>query len=268
MKLGPRTTGVIVLSLLGSAGCVAEGRYEAAVAETETTRAELSRTAERLARTNAALAETNAQAQKRAQAISELERLLDERARISQTEVDKRDERVSELSRLVERMKASNAAAESRAATFRSIALKLKSQIDAGDLAVQIRDGRLVLQLPNDVLFDTGRTEIKPQGKATLKAVALALSTMPERHFQVAGHTDNVPIHNDRFASNWELSSGRALRVVRLLIDEKVKPESLSAAGYADVDPIAPNETLDGKKKNRRTEITVQPAINELVSVP
>jgi chemotaxis protein MotB len=102
-----------------------------------------------------------------------------------------------------------------------------------------VRDGRMVLQLPNDVLFDTGRTELKPAGEKTLAAISGVLASMPNRHFQVAGHTDDVPIHNERFPSNWELSSGRALRVVHFLVGKGTPPAMLSAAGYGEMDPVA-----------------------------
>ena len=119
-----------------------------------------------------------------------------------------------------------------------------------------------------DVLFDTGRTELKPAGKAALKAIAEVIRIMPERQFQVAGHTDNVPIRTERFPSNWELSTGRALRVVHFLIGEGAEPSSLSAAGYSEIDPVASNDTPEGRRRNRRTEITLQPNIDELVKVP
>ena len=92
--------------------------------------------------------------------------------------------------------------------------------------------------------------------------------TIGDRKFQVAGDTDNVPIHNERFASNWELSTARAVEVVRFLIAQGVRPELLSAAGYGEFDPVAPNEDAGGRAKNRRIEITLQPNIDELVYVP
>jgi len=140
--------------------------------------------------------------------------------------------------------------------------------IDAGELRVALRDGRMVLQLSNDVLFDTGRTEIKAPGQAALREVAAVLSGMPERHFQVAGHTDNVPINNMRFPSNWELSTGRALEVVHYLVAQGLVPTSLSAAGYGEFDPVASNGEAEGRARNRRTEITLQPEIEEFVAVP
>ena len=102
----------------------------------------------------------------------------------------------------------------------------------------------------------------------TLKAVAGVIESMPQRQFQVAGHTDNIPIHNDRFGSNCELSAGRALRVVHFLVSDGAGAKSLSAAGYSETDPIAANKTPEGRKQNRRTEITLQPNIDELVNVP
>ena len=140
--------------------------------------------------------------------------------------------------------------------------------LDAGDLTITLRDGRMVLLLPNDVLFDTGRTEIKPAGKAALEQVAAVMKTIGGRDFQVAGHTDTVPIATARFPSNWELSTARALAVVLALGAQGVRPEVLSAAGYGEFDPVASNDTNDGKRKNRRTEISLVPNIDEMVAVP
>jgi chemotaxis protein MotB len=85
------------------------------------------------------------------------------------------------------------------------------------------------------------------------------------RHFQVAGHTDNEKISKSFFASNWELSTARAIQVVEVLVTDGVKPTLLSAAGYGEYDPIAPNTTPAGRSRNRRIEITLQPNIEELV---
>jgi chemotaxis protein MotB len=126
----------------------------------------------------------------------------------------------------------------------------------------------MVIELANDILFDSGKTEVKPVGKQALAQVATVLMTLPNRHFQVAGDTDNVPIQTARFPSNWELSTERAVQVVRFLVAQGMKPEVLSAAGYGEFDPIAPNDTAAGRAKNRRTEISLQPNIDELVALP
>lgn len=242
-------------------GCVSQGKYDEAVSKTELTRAMLDRTDKALKKSHDDLRDRDAE-------IARLQAQIDELSNASATDRAKSSRNIDELQRRLDELKAAGAAADARAALFRSLALRLKDQIDAGDLQIVIRDGRMVLQLPNDVLFDTGRTELKPAGQAALKAIAGVLKTLPSRQFQIAGHTDNVPIHNDRFASNWELSSGRALRVVHFLMDQGMTPATLSAAGYADVDPVASNDAAEGRKRNRRTEITLQPNISELVRVP
>jgi chemotaxis protein MotB len=158
--------------------------------------------------------------------------------------------------------------AAARAELYRDLARKLKSMIDAGELQVTLRDGRMVIVLPTDVLFDSGKTNIKPPARAGLQRLAAVLKTVQGRHLQVAGHTDTVPISTPRFPSNWELAAGRALEVNRLLIEEGVAPQALSAAAYGEFDPIATNETEGGRAQNRRIEITLIPEIDEIVPIP
>jgi len=155
-------------------------------------------------------------------------------------------------------------AAEQRAATFQSLVEKLQAMISAGQLEVVIRQGRMLIVMPNDVLFDTGRTIIKPQGRIALTAVARALATVPERRFSVVGHTDDVPIHNGRFRQNWDLSAARAVEVVLYLVEAGLKPQVLGAAGHGEYDPVLTNDSSEHRSKNRRVEIELEPNITEL----
>lgn len=168
----------------------------------------------------------------------------------------------------LDELRKAQAAADARAKLYKDLALKLKKMTDAGQLSVSLRQGRIILALPNDVLFDSGRTEIKPDGKTAIKSLAKVLVTLKDRQFQIAGHTDTVPIHTERFPSNWELSTARAVEVVRLLTAEGMPPKSVSAAGYGEFDPVGGNDAADGRAKNRRIEITLQPNIDEFVAVP
>jgi chemotaxis protein MotB len=168
----------------------------------------------------------------------------------------------------LDELRKAQAAAEARAQLFQQFVQKLKKMIDAGQLKVAMRAGRLVIQLPNDVLFDSGQTAIKPAGKEALGQLAKVLVTVHSRAFQVGGHTDNVPIQTARFASNWELSTARAVEVVKLLITQGEDPHALSAAGYGEFDPIAGNDSQDGRAKNRRIELTLQPNLDELIAAP
>lgn len=168
----------------------------------------------------------------------------------------------------LDELRKAQAAADARTQLFEQFVQKLKKMIDAGQLKVATRAGKLVIQLPNDVLFASGHTELKPAGKDSLTQLAHVIAAAHDRQFQVAGHTDNVPIQASRYASNWELSTARALEVVKLLIAQGVASRQLSAAGYGEFDPIATNDTNDGRAKNRRIEITLQPNLNELVAAP
>jgi chemotaxis protein MotB len=156
------------------------------------------------------------------------------------------------------------AAAEARAATFRTLVEKLRSMVDSGKIKVTIRNGRMLLALPNDVLFDSGKTALKAEGKEAIGKVAQVLATIDDRHFLVGGHTDNVPIKNAKFPSNWELSTARAVEVAKLLIAGGMKPQVLGAAGYADADPVATNDSPEGKAQNRRIEIVLEPNLSDL----
>jgi chemotaxis protein MotB len=249
-------------ALLG--GCVSESKYDLAVkdaqrAKTELNQATVARTQQKaeLDRLQSSLADLDNQCAERKRQLTEAE---GKTTALSSSLQDSRA-RLAELER-------AKLATEQRAALFHDLAQKLKSQLDDGQLSLIVRDGRMVLALPNDVLFDSGHTEIKAAAKPTLKLVAEVMKLYPRRQFQIAGHTDNVPIHTERFDSNWELSAGRALEVVHYLTGQGVKPAELSMAGYADVDPVAPNDNDANKRKNRRLEITLQPNIDELVYVP
>jgi chemotaxis protein MotB len=167
----------------------------------------------------------------------------------------------------LEELRKQKAAAEASAATFRTLLQRLKSMIDAGKLQVVIREGRMLIALPAEVLFDSGRTEIKPDGQNALAQVATVLATIPDRHFLVAGHTDTNPIHTKEFPSNWELSTARAVRVTQFLIAHGMRPEVLAAAGYGEFDPVAMNDTPEHRAQNRRIEIVLQPNLADLPSL-
>ena len=255
-----RLSPPLFLALVAT-GCVSAGRYDEAVAKATVTQAELGKKATALDQSTRDLEQQRAELSRVRGEIAAIAKSSDALKNASGMEISDLRKRLAEL-------KAAQTATASRAALYKDLTLRFKRQIDDGNLSVVVRDGRMVLQLPNDVLFDSGRTELKPAGKKALEAVGEVMKTLKGRQIQVAGHTDNVPIRSAPFASNWELSSGRALGVVHFLIGKGLDPQMLSAAGYSDVDPVAKNDTAENKKKNRRTEITLQPNIDELVKVP
>jgi chemotaxis protein MotB len=188
-----------------------------------------------------------------------VEKLTSEKGELSRT--------LDDAKLRLEELRKQKLAAEARAATFRNLMEKLRSMIDAGQLKVIIRDGRMLIALESDVLFDSGKTNLKPAGQAALAKVAQVLASITDRKYQVAGHTDDVPIHTARFPSNWELSTARAVEVVNFLIANGMKPQQVSAAGFGEFDPVAPNDSPEHRAQNRRIEIVLQPNLSELPSL-
>jgi chemotaxis protein MotB len=159
--------------------------------------------------------------------------------------------------RLAEQLAAEKADLEKRSADYQSLASSLSTEIKAGRVQVSELQGKLTVRMAERVLFPSGSATISSEGQAVLKVVAAGLQAVRGRIIRVEGHTDNVPIHNNRFPSNWELSAGRAIAVVRFLQGQGIEPGRLGAAGYAEFQPIASNDTADGKAQNRRIEISL-----------
>ena len=169
----------------------------------------------------------------------------EEKARLEQERVAKEDE----IRRLTK--------------TQEELSRSLKDEIAKGNITIQQVRDRLTINMIDRVLFDSGRADIKPAGLKVLKQVSDVLSKIEDKQIRIEGHTDNVPISTklqDKFKTNWELSTARATVVVRYLIDQGgVQPQGLSAVGYADTHPIASNDSEQGRSSNRRIEIVLYP---------
>ena len=157
--------------------------------------------------------------------------------------------------------------AEQRAAAFEELKAQLKEMIDSKQLEVQRREGRLIVQLPAEVLFASGSADLSEDGKVALIKLSAVLEKMPDRKFMVAGHTDSLaPMKGSKFRNNWELSTARAVNVTELLVTAKINPKNLVASGYGEFAPIASNDNENGRKKNRRIELVLLPNIEELTA--
>jgi chemotaxis protein MotB len=279
---------ILVLSLV-VCGCVTTGTYNSKIAELNKLRADDKTAAadreaalqSQIKNLQAEKANLEKQLTEMTAARDDLQKKLNDTSALADTlkarleklgqNVDKLTSEKGQLSQTLEDAKArleelrkAKLAAEERAATLRDLMAKLRSMIDAGQLKVVIRDGQMLIVLPNDVLFDSGKTAIKPDGQAALAKVAQVLSTINDRKFLVAGHTDNVPIHSAKFPSNWELSTDRAVEVTKFLVQNGMKPQVLAAAGHGEFDPVAPNDTVEHKAQNRRIEIVLRPNLSDL----
>ena len=174
------------------------------------------------------------------------------------------DSDVQQMSAALAELAARKAEADARIAEFRSLLDKFKGLIDAGRLKIKIVAGRMVLELPTDILFGSGSSSLSKEGKTAILEVGAVLATIADREFQVEGHTDDVPIRTEQFPSNWELASARAINVVRTLVEAGVPVTRLSAASFAENRPVDTNKTKEGKAANRRIEIVVVPDLSSL----
>ena len=160
---------------------------------------------------------------------------------------------------------------------FEALRNKLKKLTDLG-LKVEIRNNRMVIRLPGDVLFASGKDKLQDRGVQVLNAVADVIrkdQDLFNRYYQVAGHTDNKPLAGGRFGDNWGLSLMRARQVLLYLVapvDAKgggggLSATRLHAAGYGETDPVESNATDDGRQQNRRVELVLLPNVEEMLNL-
>jgi chemotaxis protein MotB len=137
---------------------------------------------------------------------------------------------------------------------------ELDEEVKKGQLQVRQYKDMLTVEVAEQLFFDSGRATLKDSGKALLKKVGEALKGYEDKVIRVVGHTDNVPIGKSmqaQFPSNWDLSAARATTVVRFLESAGVAPERMISSGRGEYSPVASNDDPDGRRKNRRIEITL-----------
>lgn len=160
---------------------------------------------------------------------------------------------------------------EALKARFDLLKKKLEELTKLG-LAVTIRRNRMVISLPGDVLFDSGKDTLKQEGEDILKKVAAVIKndqSLANRDYQVAGHTDNQPLTGGTFKDNWGLSLMRARSVLIFLVGKNggLATRHWSAAGFGETDPVANNGSKDGQQKNRRCDLIVVPDVDEMLDL-
>ncbi len=139
----------------------------------------------------------------------------------------------------------------------RSIETLVGADALKGRVRTHIEARGLIISLGEGGFFDSGSDQIKPEGLALLDTIATSFMSLGN-HIRIEGHTDDVPIKNSKFPSNWELSTARATTIVSYLITKfGLNPEVISAAGYAEYRPVASNDSLEGRSRNRRVDIVV-----------
>jgi chemotaxis protein MotB len=147
--------------------------------------------------------------------------------------------------------------------TYDGLVRDLKSEIASGQVQIeQLRDG-IRVQLAQEILFPSGSAELDARGAEVLGKVAAQMAGSPHR-IEVEGHTDNVPIKGglaQRYPTNWELAAARAARVVRLFQDAGIQGPRLRAVSRSEYQPVAANDTPEGRERNRRIDVRLLPAV-------
>jgi chemotaxis protein MotB len=239
------------------AGCgVSQELYNTRTTELDKCQGELGRAQGELGQTHARAEQLKEQVEQRDEQIG---RLHAESAKLAGN--------LSATENEMAALRRAHAQAEQRAELYRALEARLRDAISAGTLAVEVRKGKMLVKLAEQILFDPGQASLKADGQKVLREVAQALKEIPDRDFLVAGHTDNQPIKSSPYASNWDLSTARAVTVVRFLQSEGVDPRHLAAAGYSEFDNVADNAVSSERAKNRRIEVVVMPRIDELPGI-
>ncbi|MEJ2455848.1 MAG: OmpA family protein [Candidatus Thiodiazotropha sp.] len=254
-----RTAAILILAFM-MAGCVSSRKYDAAVQE-------LSETRQSLDQANTEIEGAQKEIMQSDQKLMELRHQLDLASEeLFDLHVKRQDlqQELKESNLQIELLRDLEEEREKRNEIYAQFVSRLQQMIDAGELSVTIKNGRIVIELPDNILFDSGRARLNGDGTRALTQVADILTQFKDRRFQVEGHTDDKPIKSAVYPSNWELSAARALAVVHLLVDTGVNPENISAAGFGEFQPKADNSTAEGRQLNRRIEIVMLPNLDIL----
>lgn len=255
-----------VVLLVPLVGCVSQKAFESKSQEAHTLKQQYDEQQGQMKALEQKLAETRAAAEAAEKEKAELESSLahsDAERRALRKRVDELSELNQELSRSTEKLAAAKEALEKKSSEYESLAKSLKEEIKTGKIELSELKGRMVVKMKDKILFSSGSTKLNKEGQEALEKVAQALKDVQGKIIRVEGHTDNVPVPSDaktEFASNWELSTTRALVVVQLLQEQGVPPTMLSALGYGEYQPMASNQTAEGRSLNRRIEIVLAPA--------
>jgi chemotaxis protein MotB len=138
---------------------------------------------------------------------------------------------------------------------------------DADELSVEMRDGKVYVSMSDKLLFKSASAAVEPKGVEAVEKIAEVMMKNTDINMAIEGHTDSLAINTNRFKDNWELSVARSVSVVRLLTDNGLDPQRVTAAGKGEYTPIGDNKTKEGRAKNRRTEIVLTPKLNELMQL-
>jgi chemotaxis protein MotB len=257
MSIHRHVTSAAVVTLLAAAGCVSQGEFDKLqsaknqeIASLQSSRSALEQQVRNLESQRESLEkQRDSLAKEKDSLTSENDSLAKQRDSLTQ--------QVAALDAQRAQLQATEKQSEAR---YDALLANLSEELKKGQLQVRQLKGMLTFDVAEQLFFDSGRANLKDTGKQVLQKVAESLKGYEDKAIRIVGHTDNVPITKGLqkvFPSNWELSAARATTVVRFLQDTGIAPERLVATGRAEYAPVSPNDTTEGRQKNRRIEITL-----------
>lgn len=257
-----RTTLVLGTILCLAASCVTRGKHQNDITTWETRHGQLAKEKDELA------ADSDKKIKTRDKKILNIESELEAYKEDSERKQGDLTKRLEQRKAEIAALKKQQEQIKATMAQYRKLREAFNKMIDAGELEIYHRRGRIMVALPSSVLFASGKAKLSRAGVKAVAQVAQVLAKLDGRRFLVAGHTDNVPIRTARFEDNWALSAARATTVTRDLVINGMSPSNLAAAGYGQHDPIRPNDSKENRRRNRRIEIILMPSIEELPDLP
>ena len=257
MSIHRHVSSAAVVTLLAAAGCVTQGEFDKLqsaknqeIASLQSSRSALEQQVRNLEGQRESLEKQRDSLTKEKDSLTrENDSLAKERDSLTQ--------QVAALDAQRAQLQATEKQSEAR---YDALLSNLSEELRKGQLQVRQLKGMLTVDVAEQLFFDSGRANLKDTGKQVLQKVAESLKGYEDKAIRIVGHTDNVPITKGLqkvFPSNWELSAARATTVVRFLQDAGIEPERLVATGRAEYAPVSPNDTTEGRQKNRRIEITL-----------
>lgn len=231
-RTGLHAASAVLAAAVMAGGCVSKGDYEKLEAE------------------NAALQKQRGGLQEQVQSLQSQKTSLEQQQADLRKQIDALEQQKTQLL----------TASKQTQSQYDALVRNLTEEVKKGELQVRQYKDMLTVDVAEQLFFDSGRANLKDTGKAVLKKVGEALKGYDDKVIRIVGHTDNLPITKSLrkvFPSNWELSVARATTVVRYLQEVGIPPERMVASGRAEYQPIALNDTAEGRKKNRRIEITL-----------
>lgn len=265
-----------VFLMLFASGCmVAESKYMKKVGEVDALSGELAglkQAHEKLVLENADLQNRFKKLSEDAASLTADKKQLNE---ILRAKTDTLSKNVSEARQQVSELKAENSRLNADVAelqrvkeekvkevsgTYEKLLDNMKNEIAKGQVTISELKGKLTVNMEAAILFDSGRADVKADGLDILNKMVETLKSVSDKAIRVEGHTDAVQITgalSRTFPTNWELSAARAINVTKFLQQRGIDPHNLSAAAFAEYKPVADNDTIEGRARNRRIEITL-----------